>query len=325
MNGREDVTNTEIMSGPIDEFTSSGDLGMTSIEVREGRTTNIGRLGIVRVLPTKRRRTVGPWCFVDLMSPDDVENPPALEIGPHPHIGLATVTWLFAGSALHSDSLGTEQLIRPGQLNLMTAGHGIAHAEQGVDTADVAIDSRTMGVQMWLAQTEVTRHGSSAFQHLGELPVADLNGGEARVLIGRLGHAVSPAEVDHPTVGLDLVVAQRVSIPTSSSFEHGVIPIDHPVKVEDTIVDPGSLAIVPPGFRELRIETRADSARLMLLGGEPLGTRVKMWWNFVARTTEEITEAWHDWQVGNEDRFGPVPSTLERIEAPKPPWLGSDE
>lgn len=178
---------------------------------------------------------------------------------------------------------------------------------------------------MWLAQTEVTRHGSSAFQHLGELPVADLNGGEARVLIGRLGHAVSPAEVDHPTVGLDLVVAQRVSIPTSSSFEHGVIPIDHPVKVEDTIVDPGSLAIVPPGFHELRIETRADSARLMLLGGEPLGTRVKMWWNFVARTTEEITEAWHDWQVGNEDRFGPVPSTLERIEAPKPPWLGSDE
>lgn len=325
MNGPEDVIDTETMSGPIDEFTSSGDLGMTSIEVREGRTTYIGRLGIVRVLPTKRRRTVGPWCFVDLMSPDDVESPPPLEIGPHPHIGLATVTWLFAGSALHSDSLGTEQLIRPGQLNLMTAGHGIAHAEQGVDTADVAIDSGTMGVQMWLAQTEVTRHGSSAFQHLGELPVADLISGEARVLIGRLGQAVSPADVDHPTIGLDLVVAPRASIPTSSSFEHAVIPIDHPVKVEDTIVDPGSLAMVPPGFDELKIETRAGSARLMLLGGEPLGTRVKMWWNFVARTTEEITEAWHDWQVGNEDRFGPVPSTLERIEAPKPPWLGSDE
>ena len=320
----DDVVGNENMSGPIDEFTSSGDLGMTAIEVREGRTTNIGRLGIVRVLPTKRRRTVGPWCFVDLMTPDDIESPPPLEIGPHPHIGLATVTWLFAGSALHSDSLGTEQLIRPGQLNLMTAGHGIAHAEQGVDSTDVVADSGTMGVQMWLAQTEATRHGTSAFEHLDDLPVADLGNGEARVLIGHLDGAASPAAVDHPTIGLDLVLTQWAVVPANPSFEHAVIPIDQPVKVEDTIVDPGALAIVPPGFDELRIETRAASARLMLLGGEPLGTRLKMWWNFVARTTDEITEAWHDWQVGNEDRFGPVPSPLDRIEAPKPPWLGPD-
>lgn len=312
------------MSGPVDEFTSSGELGMTAIEVREGRTTSIGRLGIVRVLPTKRRRTVGPWCFVDLMSPDDVERPPPLEIGPHPHIGLATVTWLFAGTALHSDSLGTEQLIRPGQLNLMTAGHGIAHAEQGVDTAEVAPHSGTMGVQMWLAQTEDARHGESAFQHFGELPVADLDAGEARVLIGHLGDANSPAQSDHPTIGLDIHIEPRVVLTTNAGFEHGVIPIDNAVKVEDTIVDPGALAIVPPGFDQLRIETRAKSARVMLLGGQPLGTRVKMWWNFVARTTEEITEAWRDWQVGNEDRFGPVPSPLERIEAPRPPWLSPD-
>lgn len=298
---------------------------MTAIEVREGRTTTIGRLGIVRVLPTKRRRTVGPWCFVDLMSPDDVASPPPLEIGPHPHIGLATVTWLFAGSALHSDSLGTEQLIRPGQLNLMTAGHGIAHAEQGVDTADVAPESSTMGVQMWLAQTEETRHGLSGFQHLDELPVADLGNGEARVLVGGLDDAHSPAEVDHPTIGLDLVVRPRADVPTDSSYEHAVIPIDHTVKVEDTIVEPGALAIVPPGFETLRIETRGESARLMLLGGEPLGTRVKMWWNFVARTTDEITTAWHDWETGNEDRFGPVPSSLERIEAPRPPWVTAND
>ncbi len=148
------------MSGPLDDLgTATGDVGMSAIEVREGRTTNIGRLGIVRVLPTKQRRTVGPWCFVDLMSPEDIGQPPPLEIGPHPHIGLATVTWLFTGSALHSDSLGTEQLIRPGQLNLMTAGNGIAHAEQGVETPAAADSSGTMGVQMWLAQTESTRHG----------------------------------------------------------------------------------------------------------------------------------------------------------------------
>lgn len=297
---------------------------MSAIEVREGRTTNIGRLGIVRVLPTKQRRTIGPWCFVDLMSPDDVAEPPPLEVGPHPHIGLATVTWLFTGSALHSDSLGTEQLIKPGQLNLMTSGQGIAHAEQGVEMSKTAGDSSTMGVQMWLAQTEGTRHGSSGFQHLDELPVADLGSGEAKVLIGSLAEAVSPAMVDHPTLGLEILIAPSVDLPTESSFEHAVIPIDRSIKVEDIIVEPGALAIVPAGYDRLRIETRSGSARLMLLGGEPLGEQVKMWWNFVARTTDEITEAWHDWQVGNEDRFGPVPSQLQRIEAPRPPWLSRD-
>ncbi len=312
------------MSGPVEDLTSTSGLGMRAIEVREGRTTNIGRLGIVRVLPTKQRRTIGPWCFVDLMSPDDLGDPPPLEIGPHPHIGLATVTWLFAGSALHSDSLGTEQLITPGQLNLMTSGRGIAHAEQGVETARAVENSSTMGVQMWLAQTEGTRHGQSRFQHLEDLPVASFESGEARVLVGELGGASSPADIDHPTIGLDLEVAPSVSIPVNASFEHAVIPIDRPVKVEDTIVEPGALAIIPTGYEVLRIETRNDSARLMVLGGEPLGEQVKMWWNFVARTTDEITEAWHAWQVGDQDRFGPVPSPLQRMEAPRPPWLPRD-
>src|SRR5207247_3440774 len=136
------------MSGPVEGFAEvTPGLGVSAIEVREGRSTQVGRMGVLRVLPTKGRRTVGPWCFVDLIRPEDVADPPPLEIGPHPHIGLATVTWLFKGSALHSDSLGTEQLIRPGQLNLMTAGHGIAHAELGVETASGGI----IGAQMWLA------------------------------------------------------------------------------------------------------------------------------------------------------------------------------
>lgn len=315
------------MSGPVDNMATekTPDLGMSAIEVREGRTTNIGQLGIVRVLPTKRRRTIGPWCFVDLMSPDDIDRPPALEIGPHPHIGLATVTWLFAGSALHTDSLGTEQLIRPGQLNLMTAGHGIAHAEEGQDIADVGSGAGTMGVQMWLAQTDSTRDGESDFQHVDDLPIADFGSAYATVLVGQAGNETSPAAVDHPTVGLDLILRPRVDLPTEPSFEHAVIPIDRPIKVEDTIVEPGSLAIVPAGIERLNIETQGGEGRLMLLGGEPLGTRVKMWWNFVARTTDEITEAWHDWETGNEERFGAVPSSLERIEAPRPPWFKPDE
>lgn len=310
------------MSGPIDDFDNKiANRGMTAIEVREGRTTNIGQLGIIRVLPTKNRRTIGPWCFVDLMQADDVDRPPPLEIGPHPHIGLSTVTWLFSGSALHSDSLGTEQLIRPGQLNLMTAGQGIAHAEEGVDTDSTWEGTGTMGVQMWLAQTEATRHGSSGFQHVSELPDTEVGSGRAHVLIGELEDAQSPAEFAHPTIGLDLTLDGFTVMPTDPEFEYGIVPIDKPVRVEEDIVEPGSVAIVPPGHEQLSLGARSSPARLMLLGGEPLGEQVKMWWNFVARTTDELTEAWHDWQVGNEDRFGPVPSGLERIEAPTPPWI----
>lgn len=310
------------MSGPIDDLDrDTSNRGLSAIEVREGRTTNIGNLGIVRVLPTKNRRTIGPWCFVDLMQADDVNRPPPLEIGPHPHIGLATVTWLFTGSALHSDSLGTEQLIRPGQLNLMTSGHGIAHAEEGVDTDTTWESTGTMGVQMWLAQPEATRHGSSGFQHLDQLPEVPIGSSEARLLIGEIDGVRSEAEFAHPTIGLDIVLRGDTALAVDAGFEHAVVPIDKPVRVGDDIVDAGSLAIVPPGRDELVISTRSTPSRVMVLGGAPLGGEVKMWWNFVARTTEELTAAWEDWQTGNEDRFGPVPSTLERIEAPTPPWI----
>ena len=313
------------MSGPIDELgRQSANRGITTIEVREGRTTNIGALGVVRVLPTKSRRTIGPWCFVDLMKADDVDRPPALEIGPHPHIGLSTVTWLFAGTVLHSDSLGTEQLIRPGQLNLMTAGHGIAHAEEGVETGTTWEATATMGAQMWLAQTEETRHGANAFQHLSELPETEVGAGRAKILIGELADARSAAVFNHPTIGIDLTLEGSTVLPADPSFEHGVIPIDKPMLVAGEVVEPGFLAIVPPGRSEMRLSAPSFPTRLMVLGGEPLGDRVKMWWNFVARTESELTEAWHDWQVGNEDRFGPVPSELERIEAPTPPWIRSD-
>lgn len=310
------------MSGPIDEFDRrTSNRGMVAIEVREGRTTRIGQMGVVRVLPTKNRRTIGPWCFVDLMQAEDVESPPPLEIGPHPHIGLSTVTWLFTGSALHTDSLGTEQLIRPGQLNLMTAGRGIAHAEEGVDTDTTWEGSGTMGVQMWLAQPEDTRHGGSAFQHLAELPEISLGTAHARVLVGSIAEVRSPAEFAHPTIGLDLVLEQATEVPVDAGFEHGVVPIDRPVRVGEEIVEPGSLAIVPAGRQVIVLGARGYPARVMLLGGEPLGEEVKMWWNFVARTTDELTAAWRDWEEANTDRFAPVPSSLRRIEAPTPPWI----
>ena len=311
------------MSGPVDD---QGELsrGMKAlgIEVREGRSAEVGGMGIRRVLPTKGRRTIGPWCFVDLMSSEDVANPDPMEVGPHPHIGLSTVTWLFEGEALHTDSLGSEQVIRPGELNLMSAGHGIAHAELEVRPGSLAAKGEYVkGVQMWLAQTESTRHGPSSFVHLKDLPQAELPGAEVQVLAGSLAGVVSPVENDWPLVGAELKLQAPLELAVDPEFEHSLVPIDRRMKVDDVIVEPGSLAIIPPGSPGLRLESYAGPGRLMLLGGVPFPVRIQMWWNFVARTRQELTEAWRDWHNHNDDRFAPVASVLDRIDAPRPIWL----
>ena len=312
------------MSGPVEETGATlGNLAALQIEVREGRPAEVGGMGIVRVLPTKGRRTIGQWCFVDLMSPEDIAEPDPMEVGPHPHIGLSTVTWLFEGEALHTDSLGTEQVIRPGELNLMTAGHGIAHAELEVRPGSRDTTAEWVkGAQMWLAQPEATRHGPSAFRHHKDLPIAALDGAEAQILAGALGGERSPVHSDWPLVGAEVrfrggVVNAEVDV----SFEHAVIPIDRRVRVDGVIVEPGSLAILPAGFESLRLETSSGDGRAMLLGGVPFPHRIQMWWNFVARSREELTAAWRDWSEHNDDRFGPVPSSLERIDAPTPIWV----
>jgi quercetin 2,3-dioxygenase len=304
------------LSGPVQPADASVHQGpLARIDVREGRSTTVGGVPISRVLPTKGRRTVGPWCFVDVILPPDFDDPHPLEVGPHPHTGLATVTWLLEGEALHTDSLGSEQSIRPGQLNLMSAGNGIAHAELGTTDG-------IHGIQMWLAQPEATRRGSSRFEHIPDLQVAHFPAAEVKVMIGEFDGSRSPAVVDSGTVGLDVTLhGRRLEIPTDAGFEYAVIPIDHTLKVDEAIVEPGWLALVPVGTQTLPIEGAGDEARFLVLGGEPLGEPIEMWWNFVARSKEEITEAWRSWQERDLDRFGPVPSKLARIDAPPPPWL----
>jgi hypothetical protein len=305
------------MSGPVQPVDAAVEQGsLARIEVREGRATTVGGVPISRVLPTKGRRTVGPWCFVDLILPPDFEDPHPLEVGPHPHTGLATVTWILEGEALHTDSLGSEQPIRPGQLNLMSAGNGIAHAELGTSQG-------IHGVQMWLAQPEETRHGEPRFEHIPDLPVASFATGEAKVMIGELDGQRSPARVDWSAVGLDVDLrGRRIEIPADPGYEHAVIPIDHRLKVDEAIVEPGWLALIPVGVEVIPVEAHSDEARFLVLGGKPLGEPIEMWWNFVARRKEEITEAWRSWQAHDLDRFGSVASKLARIDAPAPPWLG---
>ncbi len=304
------------MSGPVQGRDSAYENELLGrVEVREGRSTSVGGMDIARVLPTKGRRTVGPWCFVDLITPPDAQHPDPMEVGPHPHIGLATVTWLFAGEAEHSDSLGTRQLIRPGELNLMSAGRGIAHAELGLGRA-------LMGAQMWVAQPEATRHGPPAFEHHGDLPRVELPTAVATVIAGTLAGATSPARADTPLLGAEVRLRKgAVEVPVDPGYEHALAPIDHPVLVGGARVEPGWLALVPAGPDGVVVETRAAEARLLLLGGEPMGEPIQMWWNFVGRSKDEITAAWRAWQAGDTDRFGPVPSKLARIDAPPPPWL----
>ena len=296
-------------------------MAMTSndtVEVRQGRVAKVGNLSVMRVLPTKGRRTVGAWCFVDMMLPGDEIEPDPMEIGPHPHIGLQTVTWLLRGEALHSDSLGTEQLIRAGQLNLMTSGHGIAHAELGSQ-------SGALGLQMWIALPEDTRHGASAFEHHAHLPIHDVGTGEAKVIVGSLDGTASPARTDTPLVGAELSLGKGVAeIPANTGFEYGLVPVEGEVNINGAIVEPGYLGLIPAGGQTLRIEANQDGTRAMLIGGEPLGERIQMWWNFVARSREELTEAWRDWDTGDTDRFAEVSSTLDRIEAPRPMWVAQE-
>ena len=312
------------MSGPVRDVDLEEDgSGLCEhVEVREGRRADVGGLDVVRVLPTKGRRTVGAWCFVDLLGPVDMDDPDPLEVGPHPHIGLATVTWLLEGEALHTDSLGTEQVIRAGQLNLMTAGHGISHAE-------LAAHPPFRGAQLWIAQPEGTRHGTAAFEHHAELPEVTLAGSggtsDATLLVGAFadghGGVRSPARTDSPLVGADVTLAPGVTtVPLDVRFEHAVAPVDAPVLVGGHRVEPGSLALLPVGLDEVTLTARDAGAQVLLLGGEPLESPVVMWWNFVARDRDEITDAWRSWNARDE-RFGTVASPLARIEAPAPPWL----
>lgn len=285
------------------------------LEITDSQETQVGAVGVRRALPRQRRRTVGPWCFVDHMGPSPVRPPRGMGVAPHPHIGLQTVTWLVEGEALHRDSLGTEQVVRPGELNLMTAGRGVSHSEEGTD----AYRGTLHGLQLWIAQPSATRNGPPAFEHHGALPRRELDVGEATVLVGELDGATSPARCDTEHLGVDLLVrAGTTTVPLRGDFEHALVIVDGALRLDEKIVEPGHLAYLGTGRSEITLVTRGP-ARLLLFGGLPFDEAVLMWWNFVARTRGEIVEAYRDWMT-NDNRFGRVDSTLPRIEVGPPPW-----
>ena len=261
-----------------------------------------GGLVVRRALPHRERRLVGPWCFLDHFGPLAFDAGKPMDVAPHPHIGLQTVTWLIAGEVLHKDSLGFEQLIRPGQLNLMTAGRGIAHSEETPPRHSHELH----GVQLWVALPDADRNAAPAFDHYAELPMMTLGACRAMVLIGEFAGVRSPAATYSRMVGVELVADGhgRTDVPLIRRFEHAVVLVDGDVRLDDLALAPDTLYDLGTGREQVSLTVRAG-ARLMLLGGEPFGERILMWWNFVARTSEEIAQARSEWEQ-DDRRFGAV-------------------
>ena len=287
--------------------------GQPVLERIDTHLARVGQLPIHRALPGRRRRTVGAWCFLDHIGPTQPAAGAGLHVGPHPHIGLQTFTWMIEGEILHRDSLGCTQPIRPGQVNLMTAGQGIAHSED----AESPEAGRLHAVQLWIALPESQRRCAPAFQHYPHLPVMNEGGFRLTVLAGSLFGAPAPTEMHSALIGLDLASdgPAGMDLPLEARFEHAVLVLDGEVRVEGETLPPDILLYLGAGRRQLRLDSRA-AGRLMLLGGEPFGEQILLWWNFVARRPEEIQQAVHAW---NQHRhFGEVQgSPSPRLVAPE--------
>ncbi|HYL03520.1 MAG TPA: pirin family protein [Steroidobacteraceae bacterium] len=284
------------------------------IERLEARSAEIGGgLTIRRALPHLRRRTVGAWCFLDHAGPLDHAAGGGLRVGPHPHIGLQTFTWMIEGEVVHRDSLGNEQLITPGQVNLMTAGRGIAHAE---DSAPGRA-GRLHAAQLWIALPDAERQRAPAFRNYPELPLVETGGFRVRVLAGSALGGTSPAEVYSPLVGLDLTAETPASLalPLEPAFEHAALTLSGRAGIEGEALVPGILLYLGAGRRELSVRCE-EPVRLLLIGGVPFAEEVLLWWNFVARTSAEIEQATGDWNAGR--RFGTVAGS------PSPPLVAPE-
>jgi len=278
---------------------------VSDVEVITSREVPLGgprAMSVRRTLPQRQRSLVGAWCFADHYGPDDVAATGGMDVPPHPHTGLQTVSWLFAGEVEHRDSGGVHETVRPGELNLMTAGHGIAHSEVSTPSTSVL-----HGVQLWVALPDDARNRPRGFDH--HVPeVVTVDGGSLRVLLGSLAGSTSPAPTYTPLLGAEVVIdpGSEVALSVDPAFEHGVLVDAGPVLLDGVLLEGADLGYTPVGNGSLALSNRGDErARVMLLGGEPFDEPLVMWWNFVGRSHDEIVELRQQWQA-ESDRFGRV-------------------
>ncbi|MET8331130.1 pirin family protein [Streptomyces sp. NPDC005181] len=289
------------------------------VEVLSARDVPLGgprAMSVRRTLPQRARTLIGAWCFIDHYGPDDVAGTGGMDVAPHPHTGLQTVSWLFSGEIEHRDSLGSHAFVRPGELNLMTGGHGISHSE--VSTARTTI---LHGVQLWVALPEEHRHTGRDFQHYVPRSVR-VDGAEVRVFLGALAGDTAPVRTFTPLLGAELILEPHstTTLAIDADFEHGLL-VDHgEVRIAGTLLHPAELGYVGTGSDTLTLANETDAvARAVLLGGTPFEEQIVMWWNFIGRSHEDIVEAREAWQSAS-DRFGKVDGyDGDRLPAPALP------
>ncbi len=270
------------------------------IKLREAEIGN-GTI-IKRALPSREKRMIGAWCFLDHAGPIQFTAGEGLDVGPHPHIGLQTFTWMIEGTVMHTDSLGSKQLIRPKQVNLMTAGHGISHTEVAPDS-----ETRMHTAQLWIALPDEKRDMPPQFDHYPNLPTVQQEGALITILVGDFAGQQSPVAVHTPMMGADIEAVKDTDIllELNPVFEYGVIALDQDAVINGHALTQDNMLVLETENQQLHIRMKQGS-RVLLIGGEPFKSEIILWWNLVARTTEEIREACEQW-MNHDSRFGEIP------------------
>jgi redox-sensitive bicupin YhaK (pirin superfamily) len=293
------------------------------LEVLHAREVPLGgprAIPVRRTLPQRQRSLIGAWCFADHYGPHDVRRSPGMVVPPHPHTGLQTVSWLFSGEIEHRDSAGVHAMVRPGELNLMTAGAGICHSEVSVNRDAAPI---MHGAQLWLALPDADRNTGRDFAHYVPQPVP-LPGAAARVFLGKLAGSRSPVHTFTPLLGaqLDVDAGADVTLDVDPAFEHGVLCDQGALSMQGRGLGIGDVGYQGPGGSSLQLRNGGEQpARALLLGGVPFTEQLVMWWNFVGRSHDEIVGYRRLWE-DRDDRFGVVPGyrgSPARLPAPPLP------
>ena len=290
--------------------------GVVEIVIETRARDLVDGFKVRRALPSRQRRMVGPFIFLDQMGPEILTSGKGLDVAPHPHIGLATVTYLFAGELMHRDSLGSIQAIRPGEVNWMTAGRGIAHSERTPQEMR-AVGSELFGIQSWVALPMRNEETEPTFAHHGanELPVIEDHGKRVRLICGSLYGARSPVQTFSDMFYAEVMLEEgaRISVPTEHE-ERAAFVVEGSISIDGEMYQAGQLLVFKPAS-EIVLSTATSNARVMLLGGEPLDGRRHIWWNFVSSSSERIDQAKEDWKAGRfstvvgEKEFIPLPET----------------
>jgi redox-sensitive bicupin YhaK (pirin superfamily) len=279
------------------------------------RARDLGSFEVRRALPSDKRQMVGPFIFFDQMGPSEFLLGAGMDVRPHPHIGLSTVTYLFDGEIMHRDSLGTELPIRPGELNWMTAGRGIVHSERTGQHLR-AVGSKLFGIQSWVALSARDEEAAPDFVHYdaGEMPVLSDAGRTVRVIAGSILGATSPVKTSSPMFYADVALSAGASVPLDPDYdERAIYTVSGEIEISGDAFGPAQLLVLRPGDR-ITIRASTD-ARFMMLGGESMdGPRI-IWWNFVSSRMDRIEQAKADWKAA---RFDSVPGDSEFIPLPEP-------